>query len=223
MKDREKECSTCSSPIPITANKCIHCGSFQNWRKYLDFGNTSIALVLALITVIGVLSEKFINLYQEIFSKDISVIQTISRIDLEEVSVLFTNTGESRVQISDGILCRVPVIKDGVDLINKDFLGVRNPKYDEVEAFHIMVYTNNERAILEKGKSIEVKFTLHERRPVEGQAFDKNVKQVPGYCHIGVKDLKGSLHSDFVKVSAMDLNFMQKGIKKVAFYNAANK
>ena len=46
-------CSTCAEKILARAKKCTHCGSFQDWRKFVDVGNTALALLVALVTVVG--------------------------------------------------------------------------------------------------------------------------------------------------------------------------
>jgi len=41
----------CKKEIPNGAIKCVHCDSFQNWRRYINFSNTLISLLVALISV----------------------------------------------------------------------------------------------------------------------------------------------------------------------------
>lgn len=49
-----KQCATCAQPIPLAAKKCIKCGSYQDWRQYLAFSTTNLALATALISVLSV-------------------------------------------------------------------------------------------------------------------------------------------------------------------------
>ena len=49
-----KMCTTCAEPIPMAATKCFKCGSYQDWRQYVAFSTTNLALVTALISVLTV-------------------------------------------------------------------------------------------------------------------------------------------------------------------------
>lgn len=50
----QKRCPVCGEQIWVNAQKCIHCESDFTWRKYLAFGNTTLALLTALISVLSV-------------------------------------------------------------------------------------------------------------------------------------------------------------------------
>lgn len=47
-----KRCIVCGNLIPKEAVKCTVCGSFQDWRRYLGFSTTALALLTALVSVI---------------------------------------------------------------------------------------------------------------------------------------------------------------------------
>jgi 5-methylcytosine-specific restriction protein A len=44
-------CTTCLEPIWIGAQKCTHCDSYQDWRKFLTFSSTVLALLVSLVAV----------------------------------------------------------------------------------------------------------------------------------------------------------------------------
>lgn len=46
-------CRVCKEEIKQGSNKCIHCGSFQDWRRYINFSNTVLALLVALASVLS--------------------------------------------------------------------------------------------------------------------------------------------------------------------------
>ncbi len=48
-----KMCATCGALIPGPALKCTVCKSFQDWRRYLPFDATILALLTALISVLA--------------------------------------------------------------------------------------------------------------------------------------------------------------------------
>lgn len=47
----ERLCVECASVINSSAVKCARCGSYQNWRRYLPFGESSLAIVLSSIAL----------------------------------------------------------------------------------------------------------------------------------------------------------------------------
>jgi hypothetical protein len=57
------KCVVCKNPIAQEALKCIHCNSYQDWKRYIFFSNSVLALLIALVSVltvaIPVLSNSF--------------------------------------------------------------------------------------------------------------------------------------------------------------------
>ncbi len=47
------KCTTCQSEIECGALKCMHCDSFQDWRRYITFSHSLVALIVALVSVMG--------------------------------------------------------------------------------------------------------------------------------------------------------------------------
>lgn len=47
-----KHCIECATEIPIGAKKCAVCGSYQDWRRHVPFGQSTLALALSLIAII---------------------------------------------------------------------------------------------------------------------------------------------------------------------------
>lgn len=47
-------CKQCRNSIPESANICSKCNSYQDWRSFIPFSNTALALLTALISVIGI-------------------------------------------------------------------------------------------------------------------------------------------------------------------------
>ncbi len=59
----KKKCISCGEKIKSGAVKCKHCGSYQNWRKYLNPLNTLIALSIGLVTVITISIKSWDNAF----------------------------------------------------------------------------------------------------------------------------------------------------------------
>lgn len=47
----KKDCTSCGEPIKIAATVCIHCQSFQDWRRFFTLGTTVTSLLIALLSV----------------------------------------------------------------------------------------------------------------------------------------------------------------------------
>lgn len=47
-------CKECRHPIPPDARICVTCHSYQNWRRYIPFSNTALALLAALVSVTAI-------------------------------------------------------------------------------------------------------------------------------------------------------------------------
>ena len=55
----KKQCTTCGEEIANSARKCIHCDTYQDWRRYLTFSSTVLALLVALLSVATVAGPVF--------------------------------------------------------------------------------------------------------------------------------------------------------------------
>ncbi len=59
-----KLCLTCAEPIRKAALKCRFCGSYQDWRGRLAMSSTILALLVALVTVIGSTAPVVVGLFR---------------------------------------------------------------------------------------------------------------------------------------------------------------
>jgi hypothetical protein len=55
QSEEKGHCTTCLEPIRIGAKKCIKCDSYQDWRRFLTFSSTVLALLVSLVAVTGAL------------------------------------------------------------------------------------------------------------------------------------------------------------------------
>ena len=60
-----KLCIACKSEIHKDALKCKECDAYQNWRRYLDFSSTVLALVLAILSVSTVAVPVFVKAFHQ--------------------------------------------------------------------------------------------------------------------------------------------------------------
>lgn len=54
-------CKQCRNTIPEGALLCSHCGSYQDWRSTFSISSTVIALLTALVSVLGIATPAVIN------------------------------------------------------------------------------------------------------------------------------------------------------------------
>lgn len=74
IRDKLIVCKVCCESIQDGARKCIHCDSFQDWRRFLNMSGTVLALLVALITVSSTALPQMIALLTPSFS-EVSVVQ----------------------------------------------------------------------------------------------------------------------------------------------------
>lgn len=55
-------CPVCCEPIRDGARKCIHCNSWNGWRGWLGISDTALALLVALVTVVGTTAPRIAEL-----------------------------------------------------------------------------------------------------------------------------------------------------------------
>lgn len=53
-EEKKSRCKVCREEISLGAKKCVHCDSFQTWRRHLNFSSTVLSLLVALVSVSGI-------------------------------------------------------------------------------------------------------------------------------------------------------------------------
>jgi hypothetical protein len=51
-----RPCPDCRQPVPLDAKICPSCKAYRNWRRYITVGQTNLALLVALFSVITTLA-----------------------------------------------------------------------------------------------------------------------------------------------------------------------
>lgn len=57
-------CPVCGEQIATRAKKCVHCGSELNWRRHISLSSTSLALITALVAVLGAVGPSIKSLFE---------------------------------------------------------------------------------------------------------------------------------------------------------------
>lgn len=83
-------CPVCREPIRVGAKKCIHCGSFLDWRQTVGVSQTTLALLVALISVVSSTVPRFV----EWLSPDYSDLHVeVRQVYLDRLELFLSNSG----------------------------------------------------------------------------------------------------------------------------------
>ena len=86
----EVPCKACGEQIRRGAVKCIHCDSFQNWRRHLNLSTNVLAMLIALVSVT---SATLPNAYKSLAKDDSELKVQLAGIEHSLVNLITTNTG----------------------------------------------------------------------------------------------------------------------------------
>jgi len=86
----KKHCKVCGEPIAKEAKKCIHCDSYQDWRRHLSFSSTVLALLTALLSVATVAVPVLRDL---VIEPDSNLVASFQSLDNHSANFVVSNTG----------------------------------------------------------------------------------------------------------------------------------
>lgn len=114
-------CCVCREPIRESATKCIHCDSFQDWRRYFSVSTIVLTLLVALISVL----TAAIPVIRTAFTADRARIQyATTTCTTEKVGVFASNVGTRVAAVTGATLEQVV---DG-QVAKTRSLGIVDPK-----------------------------------------------------------------------------------------------
>ncbi|WP_404925706.1 hypothetical protein [Mesorhizobium sp. ORM16] len=108
-----KLCLMCCTPIPARARKCTTCGEFQDWRRLIPWGNSTLALLTALISVttVAVVPLGKVVAGWSVDRDDARVTGVMTEMTTNSATVAFLNTGTARSFVDTGLTCAMLVRK----------------------------------------------------------------------------------------------------------------
>lgn len=100
-----KCCVACLSNIDIEATKCRHCGTAQSsfWRRNFSEVTTIMSLLIAFISVLGVVGPQILTL---IFGNPPVLSATIREVKANGIEFDVINIGRSSAVLDDKIVCQ---------------------------------------------------------------------------------------------------------------------
>lgn len=90
-----KSCIACKLDIEEGATKCVHCETSQNWKRHLAFGNTALALLIALISVSAIAIPVIVDVFHTPSSKIRLTLLEIAPIAFHANETIGIPSGES--------------------------------------------------------------------------------------------------------------------------------
>lgn len=203
-----KRCITCAEEIPASAIKCNKCGSYQNWRRHIDFGQGALALLVALISVSTLAVDTGVRAINAALSNPLEprMAAKVISLSIDEIKILVANNGTSRVFLSEGALCRVPVVRKGVSLVTDDASLVRYPKRSEIEAVYTVQFgrTPSGSRFVEPATGALITVPRGSVLREEGLPLKESVVEVRGYCFVRWIGQDSDEGGDFLQISALD-------------------
>jgi len=142
---KNQYCCECKELMPKGASKCTHCGSFQNWRRYLSLSSVVLSLLVALISVstvgISVFRDNIISKYAKL---DVVILNQESDLKFQ---LLIRNAGNAPGLI--GNLSRPLIWEDGeYDVVLFPYDPVKREYHD----WPLSIPENSFRVMMVAGK-----------------------------------------------------------------------
>lgn len=200
-------CKACAEKIPANAKRCKHCGSHQGIRRHLDTLNFSIALGIAFLSLLVLLSKEVIlPTVSEFFSgKSFGMNAYVVRLSEDRIEIVFENNGNETVWVRQGVLCTIwnfpnpeKHIEKLVNLTNDEFYNS-----DKIEGRYILSFhPENDASVVQvaPGKSIILNIPLSAaRRSDDVLSVERGVRNI-SYCTLSFTLADGRETGDFVTV-----------------------
>lgn len=87
---KTKACGVCSEQVPDTAKFCTHCNHYLDWRRWLSMSQTTLSLLVALVSVIGAMGPAIVQAFRADNSKVKATFQSFVG---GKVLMIVSNTG----------------------------------------------------------------------------------------------------------------------------------
>ncbi|WP_205124545.1 hypothetical protein, partial [Tsukamurella sputi] len=109
-----KQCIDCGEKINKSARLCKYCKTYQDWRRFLSLSNTTIALLIAFLSVITLSTDSIYRAYKSITTdKEKAYFHlALDTVAPENAVITIKNLGESHIIVPDSFLCLVFLAND---------------------------------------------------------------------------------------------------------------
>jgi hypothetical protein len=130
----KKRCRTCGEEIVESAQKCIHCDAYQDWRRYLAFSSTVLALLVALLSVATVAGPVFRDL---VITKDSKLVASFQGFSDGQAVFVVSNSGSRPGTVGEAFVVLAQLQPSAQDMLNFFLLSdlPLAPKHREESSF----------------------------------------------------------------------------------------
>jgi hypothetical protein len=162
-------CPLCRELIDAKARLCKHCKSDLSWRRYFSFSQTTLALVTALIAVIGTVGPQIKVLFQP---------------DSLEISAVLASTTASTATFQISNYGAKNVFFEGADISVKG------------DNARLLIFTQSGRRLIAPGSTASIELRLSHVAP--GEAYFNYLKDRLGPCVYTLHMSKEGNEKDFI-------------------------
>lgn len=113
-------CSVCREPIQDGARKCVHCDSFLDWRRWLGLSQTTLALLVAFVSVVAASAPRLGQLLTPRYS-DLKI--SIRQVFSQRLELAVSNHGNQAGQLLSARLLATTKNRKTVDSVELEIVG----------------------------------------------------------------------------------------------------
>lgn len=203
----QKACLACGSSIPESASLCIHCETYQDWRRHISIGNSTLALIIALLALIGPATERVWSVYKDFKNENSKKIE-FSLVDIsgQLAKLLVSNHSSSTIVVNNfQCIMLLPYNRDyyfnGQETLNGN---VRWPKWEETIGSVLMTYETTVPLVLDEGGQAYTEFYKSHISPARSNSL-KPGEEARSICSLGAINGTNSLEVDAMFLKPGDL------------------
>jgi hypothetical protein len=129
-------CKVCREPIIRGARKCTHCDSLLDWRGWLGISETTLALLVALVTVVAATAPRIVELFTPRYS-DLRV--SMRQISYQNIEVVASNQGHKNSQFLSASISAKTQDGNSIEPIDLQINGFPNVAPEQVLLFGLSI------------------------------------------------------------------------------------
>jgi hypothetical protein len=129
-------CRVCQEPIRKGARKCIHCNSMLDWHGWLGISETALALLVALVSVVGATAPRVVAL---LTPQSSNLRLSIRQVFSNNLEVLALNQGHQNSQLLSAKISAKTDDGRQLDAIPLQINGVPNVPGEQGTLFELAI------------------------------------------------------------------------------------
>jgi len=129
-------CPVCREPIKEGARKCVHCDSVLDWRGWLGISETALALLVALVSVIGATGPRVVELLTP-RSSDLKL--SLRQVWGQNLELVGLNQGHRNSQLLSASIWAKTQDGRQLDAIPLQITGIPNVPGEQATLFELQI------------------------------------------------------------------------------------